>query len=129
MIPDGYPIEAAGWRIDEKGNKYIRVKGVRWFTNFDHGRRHEPMRLMTMKDNLKFSKHKDFLEKGYPNYDNYEAIEVPYSDVIPSDYDGAMGVPISFLDKYCPDQFEILGLTQIGCHDGLPDIKRYNVLS
>ncbi len=126
MIPDDYPIEAAGWRIDEKGKKYIRVKGVRWFTNFDHGRRHEPMRLMTMKENLRFSKHKDFLEKGYPNYDNYEAIEVPYSDVIPSDYNGAMGVPITFLDKYCPDQFEILGLTQIGCHDALPDIKRYN---
>ena len=126
MIPDSYPLEAAGWRIDEKGKKYIRVKGVRWFTNFDHGRRHEPMRLMTMKDNLKFSKHKEIRENGYPVYDNYEAIEVPFSDAIPSDVEGAMGVPISFLDKYCPDQFEILGLTQIGCHDALPDLKRYN---
>ena len=59
-------------------------------------------------------------------YDNYDAIEVPFTDAIPSDYYGVMGVPISFLDKYCPEQFEILGLSQIGCHDQLPDTKRYN---
>ncbi len=111
MIPDSYPIEASGWRIDDKGKKYIRVKGVRWFTNLEHGRRHEPLRLMTMQDNLRFSKHKDICRGGYPKYHNYDAIEVPYSDAIPSDYNGKMGVPITFLDKYCPDQFEILGLT------------------
>ena len=109
MIPDSYPIEASGWRIDEQGKKYIRVKGVRWFTNLDHGRRHEPLRLMSMKDNMRFSKHKVVRESGYPRYLNYDAIEVPYSDSIPSDYDGAMGVPISFLDRYCPEQFEIIG--------------------
>ena len=109
MIPDSYPIEASGWRIDEQGKKYIRVKGVRWFTNLDHGRRHEPLRLMSMKDNMRFSKHKIVREAGYPHYLNYDAIEVPYSDSIPSDYDGAMGVPISFLDRYCPEQFEIIG--------------------
>ena len=108
-IPDNYPITAAGWRIDEKGRKFIRVKGVRWFTNLDHGRRHQPLELMTLEDNLKYSKHKDIKAKNvYKQYDNYEAIEVPYSDAIPSDYNGVMGVPISFLDKYCPEQFEIL---------------------
>lgn len=109
-VPDNYPLVAAGWRIDEKGNKYIRVKGVRWFTNVDHGRRHQPLQLMTMADNLKFSRHKEIRGKGYVKYDNYDAIEVPFTDAIPSDYNGIMGVPITFLDKYCPDQFEILGL-------------------
>lgn len=108
-IPDNYPITAAGWRIDEKGRKFIRVKGVRWFTNLDHGRRHQPLELMTMADNIKYSKHKDLKEKhAYVRYDYYDAIEIPYSDAIPSDYNGVMGVPISFLDKYCPEQFEIL---------------------
>ena len=108
-IPDEYPITASGWRIDENGKKYIRVKGVRWFTNIDHGRRHQPLSLMTMEENIMYSKHKDIRGRGYVHYDNYDAIEVPYTDAIPSDYDGAMGVPITFLDKYCPDQFEILG--------------------
>lgn len=111
-IPDEYPITASGWRIDENGKKYIRVKGVRWFTNIDHGRRHQPLSLMTMEENIMYSKHKDIRCRGYVHYDNYDAIEVPYTDAIPSDYDGAMGVPITFLDKYCPDQFEILGITK-----------------
>ena len=112
-VPDEYPLTASGWRIDNKGRKYIRVKGVRWFTNIDHGRRHEPLPLMTMEDNLRFSKHKELKGKAaYDHYDNYDAIEVPFTDAIPSDYDGVMGVPISFLDKYCPEQFEILGQTQ-----------------
>ena len=125
-VPDYYPLEASGWRIDDKGKKYIRVKGVRWYTNLDHGRRHQPLQLMTMADNIKFSKHKDVRNQEYQRYDNYDAIDVPHTDSIPSDYDGAMGVPITFIDKYCPEQYEILGLTQIGCHDLLPDIKKYN---
>lgn len=109
-VPDTYPLEASGWRIDEKGNKYIRVKGVRWFTNIDHGRRHEPMQLMTMAENFKHSKHKEIRgQKDYVHYENYDAIDIPFTDAIPSDYDGAMGVPITFLDKYCPEQFEIIG--------------------
>ena len=113
QVPDEYPLTAAGWRIDDNGRKFIRVKGVRWFTNIDHGRRHEPLPLMTMADNLRFSKHKELKGKtAYDRYDNYDAIEVPFTDAIPSDYDGVMGVPISFLDKYCPEQFEILGQTQ-----------------
>lgn len=112
QVPEEYPIKAAGWRIDENGKKYIRVKGVRWFTNIDHGRRHEPLPLMTMADNLRYSKHKELKGKdAYDHYDNYDAIDIPFTDAIPSDYDEVMGVPISWLDKYCPEQFEIVGLT------------------
>lgn len=126
-MPDDYPITAAGWRIDDQGRKFLRIKGVRWFTNLDHGRRHQPLPLMTMADNLKFSKHKEIRGKStYDRYDNYDAIEVPFTDAIPSDYDGVMGVPISFLDKYSPDQFEILGATQRGCHDEVPDTRKYD---
>ncbi|NLO20197.1 MAG: DNA methyltransferase, partial [Ignavibacteria bacterium] len=82
---------------------------VVWFTNLDHGRRHHPLRLMTMEQNIKFSKHKEIRGIGYQKYDNYDAIEVPYTIAIPSDYEGVMGVPVSFLDKYCPEQFEIIG--------------------
>ena len=105
----------------------IRVSGVVWFTNIDHGRRHQPLKLMTMAENLKHSKHKEIRgQKEYIHYENYDAIEVPYTDAIPSDYDGVMGVPISFIDKYCPEQFEVLGLTQFGCHEEIPDTKKYN---
>lgn len=111
QVPDSYPLQAAGWRIDDDGRKYIRVKGVRWFTNLDHGRRHQPLSLMTMADNLKFNKKlKDRDE--YERYDNYDAIEVSFTDAIPSDYGGVMGVPITFLDKYSPEQFEILGMCE-----------------
>ena len=112
MIPDSYPIDASGWRVDDKGRKFIRVKGVRWFTNIEHGRRHEPLQLMTMQDNLRFSKHKDIRGQQYIHYANYDAIDVPYTDAIPDDYEGIMGVPITFLDKYCPEQFIIIGQTQ-----------------
>ena len=92
----------------------IRVSGVMWFTNIDHGKRHEPLQLMTMEDNLKYNKklrkklEKDYGKLEYPHYDNYDAIEIPFTEAIPSDYDGVMGVPITFLDKYCPEQFELL---------------------
>ncbi len=110
-VPETYPLEAAGWRIDENGKRYIRIKGVRWFTNLDHGRRHQPLQLMTMADNLKYSKHKELRGKtAYDYYDNYDAIEVSYTDAIPGDYNDVMGVPITFLDKYCPEQFEILDI-------------------
>ena len=217
-VPREYPLQAAGWRIDELGNHFIRVKGVRWYSNLEHGRRHQPLELMSMADNIKYSKHKEIKGIGYRKYDNYDAIEVPFTDAIPSDYfssekyeknekniekyltseaanynpinrteqnrteqnrteqnrteqnssiaaswefrsasltsiarnssisldstgmsqiiqttdtdsqlmekklmreslsnikcNGVMGVPISFLDKYCPEQFEILGATE-----------------
>ena len=94
---------------EQNGEKVNRVPGVCWFTNLDHGRRHQPMPLMTLEDNLKFSKHKEIKGKSsYNKYENYDAIDVPFTDAIPSDYDGFMGVPITFLDKYSPDQFEII---------------------
>ncbi len=107
-VPDHYPLTAAGSRVDENGVKYIRVKGVRWYTNLDHGRRHQKLPLMTMEDNIKFSKHKEVLGIGYERYCNFDALEVPFTDAIPSDFDGIMGVPITFLDRYDPDQFEII---------------------
>ena len=93
-IPAGYPVTAVGYRIDEQGRKYIRVKGVCWFTNLDHGRRHQPLSLMTMVDNIKFSKHKEIRGIGYQKYDNYDAIEVPFTDAIPSDYRESKGASI-----------------------------------
>jgi hypothetical protein len=81
---------------------------------------------MTMADNKKFNKQIQKRETSYQKYDNYDAIEVPFTNAIPNDYDGVMGVPISFLDKYSPEQFEILGATQRGCHDELPDTKKYD---
>lgn len=110
-VPEQYPLTAAGSRIDDEGNRYVRIKGVRWFTNIEHGRRHQPLELMSMEDNLRFGR-KNIVEGGYPVYDNYDAIEVANTISIPSDHDGMMGVPISFLDKYSPEQFEILGITQ-----------------
>ena len=96
--------------VYDKSTGLVKFRNVGWFTNLDHGRRHQELPLMTMEDNLKFSKHKEIKGKAaYDRYDNYDAIEVPFTDAIPSDYDGAMGVPITFLDKYNPDQFEILG--------------------
>ena len=113
FVPDGFKY-AASYKFDrERGGKAVnRVPGVCWFTNLDHGRRHQPLILMTEADNVRYSRHKEIRGVGYAHYDNYDAIEVPYVDAIPSDYDGAMGVPITFLDKYCPEQFEIIGQTQ-----------------
>lgn len=114
-VPDDYPLMAAGCGIDDDGKKFIRVKGVRWFTNIDHGGRHEELQLDTMVHNLKFNKklrkrfEADFGEIKYPKFDNYDAIEVPFTECIPSDYDGIIGAPITFLDKYNPDQFEVVG--------------------
>lgn len=97
----------------QDGRFLWRVNGVRWFTNLEHGRRHEPVRLMTMAENFKHSKHKEIRGKTeYIHYENYDAIEVPFVDAIPSDYDGIMGLPKSFLDKYCPEQFEIIGIAE-----------------
>ncbi len=103
--------EYAAGVYDDK-TKLVKFRNVVWFTNLDHGRRHEPLALMTQADNRKFSKHKEIKGVGYLKYDNYDAIEVPYTDAIPSDFDGLMGVPISFLSKYNPEQFQILGITQ-----------------
>ncbi|MBR7132814.1 MAG: adenine-specific methyltransferase EcoRI family protein [Clostridia bacterium] len=99
--------EYASGVYDEKTG-LVKFRNCCWFTNVDHGRRHQPLQLMSMEDNIKFSKHKEIKEQGYQKYDNCDAIEVPFTDAIPCDYDGVMGVPISFLLKYCPEQFEII---------------------
>ena len=97
-VPDDYPLYAASYRVDERGKKFIRVKGVRWFTTLDYSSRHDKMILW-----------KEYTPEEYPTYVNYDAIEVCKTSEIPKDYDGKMGVPITFLDKYNPDQFEIVG--------------------
>lgn len=98
----------AGGVYDE-ATGLVKFRNCCWFSNIEHGKRHQPLPLMTMADNIKFSRHKDVRGHEYQHYFNYDAIEVPYTDAIPCDYDGVMGVPISFLDKYCPEQFEIVG--------------------
>lgn len=97
-VPENYPITAAGSRVDKFGNKYVRVKGVRWFTNLDYPSRFVDPDLQRV-----------FCPDVYPKYINFDAIEVGKTMDIPVDYEGPMGVPISFLDKYNPEQFEILG--------------------
>ena len=119
--PSDYPASSIK-KID--GEFFLRSPST-WFSNIDHGRRHENLQLMTMQDNLRFNKKMKGKDK-YDHYDNYDAIEVPFTNAIPSDFNGVMGVPISFLDKYNPDQFEILGATQRGCHDDVPDFKKYD---
>ena len=95
--------------VFDKETGLVKFRNAAWFTNLDHGRRHEPLQLMTKAENKKFSRHKEVKGIGYRRYANFDAIEVPFTDSIPSDHKGLMGVPISFLDKYSPDQFEIVG--------------------
>jgi hypothetical protein len=109
IVPESYELYGSEARIDEDGNRIVSTNNCLWLTNLDHGKRHQPLPLMTMADNIKFSSHKNVKGKKYQKYDNFDAIEVPYTDAIPSDYDELMGVPITFLDKYNPEQFEILG--------------------
>jgi len=110
IVPESYELYGSEARIDENGNRIVATNNCLWLTNLDHGKRHQPLPLMTMNDNIKFSSHKSIKGQGYKKYDNYDAIEVPFTDAIPSDYDGVMGVPITFLDKYNPEQFEILDI-------------------
>lgn len=113
-------VKSKGFDPDEG---YLKVPGVCWFTNVEHGRRHQPFIAITMGENIKYSKVEDLKTYGYQKYDNYDAIEIPNYKVIPSDYKGVMGVPITFLDKYCPDQFEILGLAMGKTWDSINDVK------
>ncbi|HEG0608231.1 TPA: adenosine deaminase [Campylobacter coli] len=108
-VPDDYPLQARGFGIDENGGKFIRVKGVRWFVNIEHNNRNKFIELKSMENNIK--KNDKLIKKNaYKRYDNYLAIEIPQTSAIPSDFNGIMGVPITFLDKYNPQQFEILGI-------------------
>lgn len=98
--------------VYDENTGLVKFRNCCWFTNIDHGRRHEPLPLLSMEDNIMYSKHKEIRGKGYKHYENYEAIDIPFTDAIPNDYDGKMGVPSSFLDKYCPEQFEIIGIAE-----------------
>ena len=117
-VPDNYPLQAYEFRTDENGYRYINVKGVRWFTNIDYKERHEPLIL-----------YRNYTPEEYPKYDNYDAIEVGKTADIPCDYNDVIGVPISFLDKYTPEQFEILGCSDNGAvpeQYKLPHFKKHN---
>jgi hypothetical protein len=128
FVPDNF-VYAETYKFEKEldGKKVSRVPGVCWYSTLDHGRRHEPLSLMTKADNIRFNKH---VEGGcYEQYENYAAMEVSFADAIPSDFDGVMGVPISFLNKYNPEQFEIVGASDNGAvPDYLksPHFKRHN---
>ena len=130
-VPRGSDIDprdrAKAARLGYVGD-YTRLGNSCWFTNIDHGRRHEPLRLMTMSDNLRYGKHKDLILRGaYERYFHYEFIDVPYTDAIPSDYNGEMGVPITYLAKHCPEQYDILGMSTFFATvkpEGLPKSKQ-----
>jgi hypothetical protein len=119
-VPQDYPLNAASSRIDENGNKYIRVKGVRWYTNLDFNERYEDLILC-----------KNYNEDEYPKYENFDAINVDVTKDIPFDYAGIMGVPITYIDKYNPEQFEIIGLgisssgTEVGVQPYKTEHKKY----
>lgn len=117
-VPQSYPLNAAGSRVDEKGNKFIRVKGVRWFTNVDVAVRHTPLDLY-----MRYHGNEDH----FPKYDNYDAINVDKTCEIPEDYDGVMGVPITFLDKYCPEQFEIVSANDYRTCESVP-VKAHGLI-
>ena len=108
-VPVSYPLNAAGCRETAEGKRFIKVKGVRWFTNLDYAERHEDLVL-----------YETYSPEKYPTYDNYAAINVNKTAEIPMDYNGIMGVPITFLDRYSPDQFEIIGITNHGDMAGIP---------
>lgn len=110
-IPEAARTEYASGVYDPTTN-LVHFRNTGWFTNIDHGQRHEPLQLMTEADNFRFSRRKAVQGVGYRRYDNYDAIEVPYVESIPSDYSGVMGVPITFLDKFSPEQFEIVGIAK-----------------
>ncbi|MBR0255238.1 MAG: DNA methyltransferase [Bacteroidales bacterium] len=130
-VPKGTDVDpkdrAKAARLGYVGD-YTRLGNSCWFTNLDHGRRHEPLVLMTMQENLRFGKHRDLIERGaYEKYFHYGFIDVPYTDAIPSDYNEEMGVPITYLAKHCPEQFEILGMSTFFATakpEGLPKSKQ-----
>lgn len=124
-VPDSYPLNAAGCRVDENGKKYIRVKGVRWITNLEYSERYEDIPLF-----------KHYTPEEFPKYDNYDAIEVGETKNIPVDYDGIMGVPITFIDRFNPNQFDLLGMTDRQNTSGLrtkkytfEDVENFNDLN
>ena len=105
-------IRPDGTRVSKQDN---HARSCGWFTNMDIN-----------YNNPRLISDIEYDEELYPKYDNYDAIHIEKTEDIPFDYDGIMGVPITFIQKYNPNQYEILGLTQIGCHSKVPDLKKYN---
>lgn len=114
-VPESYEEKRTDFKIDENGQKWRRMGNISWFTNLDYIERYDDMPL-----------YKKYSPELYPTYDNYDAIEVSETKNIPCDYDGIMGVPVTFMNKFNPNQFEILGCTQRDCHNEVPDTKKYN---
>lgn len=114
--------------VFDESTGLLKFRNIVWFTTFDHGRRHEPLALMTEQENIKFSKHRGIKDIGYKKYDNYDAIEVPRTEAIPSDFPGVMGVPISFLSKHNPEQFEIIGSFNNGEHGESVGAEKMRIL-
>jgi len=110
IVPPEYKLYGTEARINEKGQRIVSTNNCLWLTNIDHGKRHQIIKLMTLEDNLRYSKHKTIKDNGYPQYANYNAIEVAFADAIPSNYTGICGVPITWLGKYNPEIYEIVGL-------------------
>ncbi len=98
IVPKHYSLHGTEARLDENGNRVVSSNNTCWFTNLDNAKRHEDLIL-----------YQTYTETDYPEYDNYKAIEVSQVVNIPVDYEGIMGVPITFLNKYNPEQFEIIG--------------------
>jgi len=109
IVPDSYELYGTEARVDGKGNRIVSTNNCLWLTNIEHGKRYQKLELMSLADNKRFNK-KLKKKPAYKKYDNYDAIEVPYTDAIPSDFEETMGVPITFLDKYNPNQFDIIGI-------------------
>jgi len=124
-IPDSARTDYADGVYDPE-TQLVHFRNVTWFTNIDHGRRHEPLQLMTKSDNVKFSRHKAIRGVGYVEYDNYDALEVPFVDAIPSDHEGLMGVPVTYLDRHVPEQFEILGTLESSDPDNIARTRWYS---
>ena len=124
IMPKDIDVQSDKAKPDGNGNMILNVAGVCWYTNLDHGKKHKIYPLDTMAHNLKFNAtlrkklEEEYGKIEYPKYDNYDAIEVPFVECIPSDYDGAMGVPITFMNVYNPDQFELLG--RMASHGKVP---------
>jgi len=113
IVPDNYELYGTEARIDDNGNRIVSTNNCLWLTNLDHHKRHEKLIL-----------YKNYTPEEYPHYDNYDAIEVSKTTDIPCDYSGVMGVPITFLDKYNPEQFEILWTTDRGGDGHLEELKK-----
>ena len=131
IVPKSVKLKSKKTRIDKEGNTLLNISGVCWFSKEKKKKRHEPIVLDTWGNNLKYNKklkkklQKDYECESYPHYDNYDAIEVPFIECIPSDYTGFIGVPITFFNRHCPDQYEIIDITKAGAGNPATKTKEY----